>query len=292
MTQRTTKINISGREWIVGVPLGNDYRSVLVEELKKLRGDDGNALPRGAVSNCAQKFKVARSTVLAVWQRYCDTGSVSPRRRSTYRPTLLTDDDYRYRYIELLKTEHPSMSYEDIRQKLEENANVHVSNSTLCRAVRSGLRQTKWTWKKMIKPAAERFTERNLIYTEAYLQAFREIDPMRIRFFDESGFTLHASQRNYGHAQIGLPAVEIQRYNSGANFTLNLLISPFGVSHANIVRGASNTDSYLQFFNEAANTVMENGMPALLHGNVVVVDNCPTHHHRGGAILSESLDNQ
>ncbi|XP_070571513.1 uncharacterized protein [Ptychodera flava] len=290
ITSVNTRISSRGREWIKGKPLGNDLRRVLVVELKENGSDEvSRTIPLGVVSKCAQKFRVSRATVIRVWNRHCDTGSVSPKKQITGPEKKLTDDDRRY--IELLKTERPSITAEEIQRKLEENANVTVSKTTIGRTVRHGLAHGKWTRKRMIRPASERFTERNLLYTQDYLDALNMIDPMRIRFMDESGFNLSNMNSRYGHSPMGLRAVEIQRYNPGANYTLNLMISPFGVSHANVLRGASNTDTYLNFFHETSQTVMENGVSAILPGDVVVVDNCPIHHNRGGEILSEFLDN-
>lgn len=59
------------------------------------------------------------------------------------------------------------------------------------------------------------------------------------------------AHRRYGHSQIGAPAVEIQRYASNANFTVNLLHSIFGISHVNVLNGPSNGLELLNFFAEA-----------------------------------------
>jgi hypothetical protein len=40
------------------------------------------------------------------------------------------------------------------------------------------------------------------------------------------------------------------------------------------VDGASNTDTFVNFFFEAGNSVSENGFPALEPGDLVIVDNC------------------
>ena len=46
------------------------------------------------------------------------------------------------------------------------------------------------------------------------------------------------------------------------NTTLNLLVSVNGINHLNFVDGASNTDTFVNFFFEAENSVSENGFPA------------------------------
>ena len=75
------------------------------------------------------------------------------------------------------------------------------------------------------------------------------------------------------------------------NLTLNLLIGMEGVLYANIVHGATDTAEFLYFFNEAADGYTDSGVPVLQPGDIVVVDNCPTHHNNGGRVLSLFLDN-
>ena len=51
----------------------------------------------------------------------------------------------------------------------------------------------------------------------------------------------------------------------------------------NTVQGASDTIHFLQFFGKAENTAsMETGRPALEVGDILVMDNCATHHFAGG----------
>ena len=73
-------------------------------------------------------------------------------------------------------------------------------------------------------------------------------DARRLHFFDECSVIRTTGNRTYGHAAIGRIACEIQRYASNATYTVNLLHSIFGVSHVNILRGASNGLELLNFF--------------------------------------------
>ena len=61
--------------------------------------------------------------------------------------------------------------------------------------------------------------------------------------------------------------------------------------YANIVDGASTTIHFLQFWGEAANAGdVITGKPALEVGEVVVMDNCATHHFDGGVNLVSFFD--
>ena len=95
-----------------------------------------------------------------------------------------------------------------------------------------------------------------------------------MHFFDECSVIKTKGNRRYGHSQIGAPTVEIQRYASNANFTVNLLHSIFGISHVNVLNGPSNGFELLNFFAD----VLEN--PLLKPGDTVKMDNCGFHHAR------------
>ena len=63
------------------------------------------------------------------------------------------------------------------------------------------------------------------------------------------------------------------------------------MKYANIVDGASTTIHFLQFWGEAANAGdVITGRPALEVGDVVVKDNCATHHFDGGVNLVSFFD--
>lgn len=76
-----------------------------------------------------------------------------------------------------------------------------------------------------------------------------ELDPSKVHFFDESSVKRMTGNRTYGHALKGKPAVEVKRYASDCNYTVNLLQSIFGITNYGIVDGPSNGFEMLEFFN-------------------------------------------
>jgi len=82
----------------------------------------------------------------------------------------------------------------------------------------------------------------------------------------------------YGNSYLGEPAIELQKYASKANYTLNLLHSMHGVDYYNILLGPSNGMEMLNFFDEALAVDRVDGSPILEHGDCVVMDNCRFHH--------------
>ena len=57
--------------------------------------------------------------------------------------------------------------------------------------------------------------------------------------------------RKYGSAVLEEPAIEVQRYASNSNYTINLLHSINGVDFFNILDGPSNGMELLTLFDEA-----------------------------------------
>lgn len=97
--------------------------------------------------------------------------------------------------------------------------------------------------------------------------------------------------RRYGHAPVGKRCVEVVKKMESANITLNLLVSLNGVEYHNIIDGATNTATFLNFFFEASEATSPlTGRPAIEVGDTIVLDNLAVHHYDGGAILEDYLE--
>ena len=107
------------------------------------------------------------------------------------------------------------------------------------------------------------------------------MDPSKCKYFDESCFKLTTAHINYGHGLVGEKYVKVGILVDNPNTTLNLLVSINGINHFNFVDGASNTDTFINFFFEATCSVSENGFPALEPGDLVIVDNCSIFRFKG-----------
>ena len=80
------------------------------------------------------------------------------------------------------------------------------------------------------------------------------------------------SKRKYGNSPLGEPAIEVQRYASNATYTVNLLHSPLGVDHINVLGGPSKGQELLLFFEDAVNLTRVDGSAVLERGDSVVMD--------------------
>ena len=83
------------------------------------------------------------------------------------------------------------------------------------------------------------------------LTKFQTLGHQSYIFFDESSVVKTTGNRKYGSAVLGEPGIEVQRYVSNSNYTINLLHSINGVDFFNILDGPSNGMELLTLFDEA-----------------------------------------
>ena len=267
--------------------LSVDFRKLIVIKIIDLGGNaDTSFSPRGAYFSVSKEIGVHHSTVKNIWMRFCITKSYEPAPHSGGKKVKLLPADIRF--IQYLVRESPSISRGEIKEKLLQFCNVNVSTQAISNVLKAKLSISR---KIMVRPAKERFTDENLRYTQAFIDTLYPLDASKIKFFEDSGFSVpDVYNPKYGRSQIGERAIEILQYAKRPNVTLNLLLGLNGVSYANILQGASDTDTYIQFVWEAVNATTDNGDFALKPGDYLVVDNCPIHHNRAQRVLTPFLD--
>ena len=185
-------------------------------------------------------------------------------------------------HIEFQKLSKPSTSAVEIQAALLNDRVCTVDNlpakSTIGDIIKNDL---NYTYKKLTVIPEESLTEVVRERTLHYIMQMSELDPSRVHFFDESSVKTTTGNRIYGHALKGKPAIEVKRYASNCNYTVNLLQSIFGITNYGILNGASNGVEMLAFFNESLGIVDDlYGNPVLANGDTVVMDNCGFHHGR------------
>ena len=277
--------SLKGRIFIRGKPLSEDLSLTIILHLKQEGANETTGeLPRGAKTCVANTLKIDKNCVSRAWSKWITNKNVGSLPKGGSEKSLGADD---VSYIHFLKKESPSIPLRNIQEKLLTNSNKSVSVSTISRTIRNDL---DLTYKRLTKPAAERFTYDNLRYTEAFMHYLHQQNSTRIKYFDEAGFNTRDSTPTYGHSERGLPAVECHRYAKSANVTLNLLIGIHGVMYCNVIDGATDIPQYLSFFGDAVGSYTDDGLNALSPGDIVVVDNAPVHRNQGGYALARFLD--
>ena len=109
-----------------------------------------------------------------IWSRFVSCKSLGHAPRSG-RPMKLQHVDLEY--SKCLKTERSSLTHTEVRDKLEENANISIDISSVCRAVKRKLDPVEWTRKRLVTPAGERFMDWNMAYKQVFINILNNFIP-------------------------------------------------------------------------------------------------------------------
>ena len=190
-------------------------------------------------------------------------------------------DLYASEYAEAQRLMKPSIYASEIRQRLLLDGVLHPndlpSNSQINKLSRYEHAMTR---KKISVIPRESTTTEVTDRTDDYLNEISTFHPTQMHFFDETGVTKTSGNRTYGIAPVGLPALEVQRFASNANYTVTLMNSVTGVDVFDILDGPSNGMELLNFFDETLQLERGDGSAVLERGDCVIMDNCGFHHAR------------
>ena len=149
----------------------------------------------------------------------------------------------------------------------------------------------QWTRKRLARVTMDKFSPVNGNYCQDFHNFMSNVDPHRLKFFDECGFALpDAASPNYGSSLKGVPCVEVGKYITNPNITLNLLIGTGGIMYADTVDGSVDTIEFLNFFDHTIYATDSMGRTTLDYGDILVLDNAGFRHGHGGYALAEVLD--
>ena len=227
----------------------------------------------------AREVRVSHTYVGKVIKRYDESNTGLRAQRSHFvKPKV---DQTVSEYIECCRLMNPSIHGSEIRQRLLLDGVVHpVDIPSVSQINRVSHTQHAMTRKRITVVPRESTTPSATEAVDAFLDEMSNFRAPKLHFFDESGVVKTTGNRKYGSAVLGEPAIEVQRYASNANYTINLLHCINGIDFFNILDGPSNGMELLTFFDEALQLEREDGSATLERGDCVIMDNCGFHHAR------------
>ena len=235
---------------------------------------DGNS-ERGI----AREVRVSRSYVNNIIKRYNEANTSLRAPKVCRGPQKV--DLYASEYIEVQRLVKPSIYASEIRQRLLLDGVLHPTDLPSTSQINKLSRNEHAITRKKISVIPRESTTTEVTdRIDDYLNEISTFHPTQLHFFDETGVMKTSGNRIYGSAPVGVPAFEVQRYASNANYTLNLMHSITGVDFFNILDGPSNGMELLIFFDEALKLEREDGSAVLERGDCVIMDNCGFHHAR------------
>ena len=133
-------------------------------------------------------------------------------------------------YIEAQRLIKPGIYASEIRQRLLLDGVLHPIDLPSSSQINKLSRNEQAMTRKKISVIPRESTMTEVTdKTDDYLNEISTFHPTQLHFFDETGVIKTSGNRIYGSASVGLPAFEVQRYASNANYTVNLMHSITGV---------------------------------------------------------------
>lgn len=276
--------NKFGRQYRRGKALSEDFRRLIIDRCIELGGNkDTCAVPTGTYTKISKEYKISDHCVRDLWLHFCSTHSVAAKPHGGGQTKKLSEPDVQY--LLALKTEKPTISYSEMRQKLLSHSDVPGGNVSLSMISNIVTKNFNMSFKKVSRPEGERFSADNLRYTQAFIDHMQTLDPNKVLYMDESGYKTTVMHRNRGHSEVGVRCIEVTKYHPCPHLTLNLLVGLRGPLFYNFVDGSSTMAHYVQFFTDASHAYADDGLPVISPGDVIVVDNSPLHHNQAEVLL-------
>ena len=252
-----------------GKPLPLDIREYIIE----LYGD-GETL-----SEIGRLLQVPRLIVGGIVNHFRIYGTCQALSSGGKDPEVITDDVLKV--IEIWKLRKTTIYAIEIQNRLLRE-NICVAQNVLSlrsiqRAIRNNLNMTR---KKVTCVPLEYNTPENMLKVDQYLDVVSRLDSKSLHFFDESSVIKTSSNRKYGSSYRGAPAIELQRFASNANYTINLCHSAIGIDYFNVIPGPSNGNELISFFENAIDAQRDDGTFVFHDNDTPIMDNCGFHHGR------------
>ena len=129
------EMNAHGRTSHHGKSVGKDTRSLINDDILSEGGDVSTEFYPASFREIGSKYKVRGVTVSNTWKTLCQTGENLPDHTAARgQPERLEEPELNL--VQLLIKCRPSITYKDIKEKIEANSTSTASISAIGRAVR------------------------------------------------------------------------------------------------------------------------------------------------------------
>lgn len=164
-----------------------------------------------------------------------------------------------------------------------------ISVKTIYRTLSKELNHTH---KRVSRPKGIRFTQYNMLYTQAYIDFSQRKTARKLKFMDESDFKVTCSDRNYGHSKKGERCIKIGQNLAGRNWLwicwLGLIV--FCISISLMVPLIQKPTCIFGTRRHYLRTTSDDQY--FFPGDVIIGDNCSIPQNRAERILTQFFGQQ
>ena len=218
----------------------------------------------------ASRLQIGLGTSHRIFERFRDTGSLSPQQRhGKRRPNSRKLDDLHELYILGIIADNPGLYLHEVTCRIKEATNVVVDGSTVCRL----LRRNGFTRKKIVQTAKQRCSE----YRARFMADIFAYNKDMLVFIDETGSDRRDQIRRSGYALRGEAPVYHRLLARGKRISAIAAISCDGLLEYELVTGTVNGQTFLEF---VRGTLIPQMLPfdGSNKRSIAILDNCSIHH--------------
>ena len=213
-----------------------------------------------------KELRLSRQTISNIVDNYICKG-VHAAGKGGNR-TCLGRTDNVINYVKYRKTIKPSSFGAKIQNTLVVCLPENVpSLASISRILRDNL---GYSHKKLSVISRESQTPQAEEKLTQYLTSVANMDTKTMHFFDECLVVKTTGNWHYGHASVGKPAMEVQRYASNATYTVNLLHNTYA-TYLHIGKFCPQTSHWVVLLTPVLHTARSHAMFILIHGHVNVL---------------------
>ena len=216
----------------------------------------------------ASNLSVDESTVLRIVRLFETTGSVDKQKYPSEKSFRKITKPAEF-FILHLVIDRPSIYLREIKNELQKELGVAVSESAIC----VFLHKAGFTRQRLKHYAIQRSDELRSIFASDMTL----FDPNMLVFLDETGANRRDTIRAKGYSLRGKPAKKQQLLVRGECVSAICAMSVEGILICKIERGCVDGDIFTEFIE---NSLMPSIMPfsGTNPRSVIIMDNCTVHH--------------
>ena len=215
------------------------------------------------IRETAKIFNVSPDTVHLLRKLFIETGSLSPRERSSEYPHLITPTGETY--LKLLLDKEVDLTLEELCNRYEDDFGIRVSIGTMFNT----LKLLNITRKKKTFSDPKKGSDEVKSKKESYDIQIESI-PQEQRFYlDETGTCLNMTPL-YGRSLQGERVYDERPTNPGQRVNTVAILSKEGIKAQYSYMGSLNAKSFIPYLETFV-------LPCMCNGQTLIMDNHPVH---------------
>ncbi|KII74695.1 hypothetical protein RF11_11393 [Thelohanellus kitauei] len=223
--------------------------------------------PEKSIAEVARNLSLYERSLRYTYSKFLRDGNVIQNNQAGPK-YVKVEDQHKLRIGEYIE-ENPIITIAQILSKLQEDFNLVLSKSTICRTIKKLNITYKLVRQVPIARNTPEIIEARFIYSQTYFESIAFSTP-EVVYIDETGFNLHI-RRRYGRSQRGERAHIVVSNSRGRNISVCAAMNISGLVNYRSIVASFNKNEFCQFLRECFQKLSNTP-------KIFVMDNVRFHH--------------